>query len=46
MYGEEYKAVRWTGKSKQCEEMWRKSIHGYSTVAKYTELPYAMNKTC
>jgi hypothetical protein len=42
----EYKEVHWTGKSKQCEEMWRESIQGTSTVAKYRELPYAMNKTC
>jgi hypothetical protein len=30
----------------QCEEMWRETIHGTCTVAKYRELPYAMNKTC
>jgi hypothetical protein len=28
MYGGEYKKVHWTGKSKQCQEMWMESIQG------------------
>jgi hypothetical protein len=45
IYGGEYNKVHWTKKNKQCEEAWKESIHGTSTVAKHKELR-AMNNTC